>query len=70
MIGHHSVVGGRAIVLPGIHIGNHCFVAAGSVVTKDVPDNCMVGGNPARIIRKGIKISDKTQIIDFGVLIH
>ena len=69
VIGHHCVVGGRAIILPGVRLGNHCFVAAGSVVTKDVPDHCMVAGNPARIIRTGILISDKTQSEDFGQLV-
>ena len=65
-IGHHSVIGGCAIISPGIKIGNHCFVGAGSVVTKDVPDHCMVAGNPARIIREGIEMNDYYQIINFG----
>lgn len=65
-IGHHTVIGGRAIILPGLHIGNHVFVAAGSVVTKDVPDHCMVAGNPAKIIKEGIQLNDRWQIIDFG----
>lgn len=68
-IGHHCVIGGRAIILPGVTLGNHVFVAAGSVVTKSFPDNCMIGGNPARIIRKGTVISDYTQIQEPGELI-
>ncbi len=68
-IGHHCVIGGRSIILPGVQLGNHCFVAAGSVVTKDFPDHCMIAGNPARIIRTGIVINDKTQIVNFGELI-
>lgn len=44
-------IGGGAIVCPGVTIGNNVVVAAGSVVTKDVPDNVIVGGNPAKIIR-------------------
>ena len=38
-------------ILPGITIGNNVVVAAGAVVTKDVPDNCVVGGVPARVLK-------------------
>ena len=65
-IGHHCVIGGRAIILPGIRLGNHVFVGAGSVVTKSFPDHCLIAGNPAKIIKTGIVISDKTQIIESG----
>ena len=41
-----------AIILPGVTIGKNSVVAAGAVVTKDVPDNTVVGGNPAKIIKK------------------
>lgn len=41
-----------AIICPGVTIGKNAVVAAGAVVTKDVPNNVMVGGNPARIIKK------------------
>ena len=41
-----------AVVLPGVTIGNHCVVAAGAVVTKDVPDNSLVGGVPAKLIKQ------------------
>jgi len=41
-----------AIICPGVTIGKNAIVAAGAVVTKDVPDNVVVGGNPARIIKK------------------
>lgn len=68
-IGNNCVIGGRAIILPGVELGDHVFVAAGSVVTKSFPSHCMIGGNPAKIIRTGIKISDKTQIEDFGELV-
>lgn len=43
-------VGANSIIMGNVTIGNNCIVAAGSVVTKDVPDNSIVAGNPARII--------------------
>ena len=55
-IGDNVIVGINSIILPGVRIGNHVVIGAGSVVTKDVPDNVIVAGNPARIIRKGIRV--------------
>ena len=62
-IGSNTIIGVRSIVLPGLKIGNHVIVGAGSVVTKNVPDNTIVAGNPAKIIRTGIFIDDKGQLI-------
>lgn len=42
-------LGARALVLPGVHIGSHAVVAAGAVVTKDVPAAAMMAGSPARV---------------------
>ena len=50
-IGDSVWIGGRAVICPGVTIGNNVVVAAGAVVTKDVPDNVVVGGNPAKIIK-------------------
>lgn len=50
-IGHNVWIGGKAIVNPGVRIGNNVVIASGAVVTKDVPDNIVVGGNPAKIIK-------------------
>lgn len=50
-IGNDCWIGGGAIILPGVSIGNNCVVGAGSVVTKDIPDNSMVVGNPAKVIK-------------------
>ena len=45
-------IGANAVILPGVHIGNHCVVAAGAVVTKDVPPHSLVGGVPAKIMKQ------------------
>jgi maltose O-acetyltransferase len=50
-IGDNVWVGGGSIINPGITIGNNAVVASGAVVTKDVPDNVVVGGNPAKVIK-------------------
>jgi maltose O-acetyltransferase len=50
-IGSGTWVGARAIILPGVTIGRRCVIAAGAVVSKDIPDDTLVGGNPARVIR-------------------
>ena len=44
-------IGGQVIILPGVHIGKGAIIGAGAVVTKDVPDYAIVGGNPAKIIK-------------------
>ncbi len=50
-IGNDVWIGGNVTILPGVTIGNNVVVAAGAVVTKDVPDNTLVGGVPARRIK-------------------
>ena len=65
-IGHHCVIGGRSMIMPGVTIGNHVYVGGGSIVTHDIPDHCIVAGNPARIRRTGTIISDKGQILVKG----
>lgn len=50
-------IGANAIILKGVTLGKGCVVAAGAVVTKSVQAHCLVGGNPARIIKQNIKHS-------------
>lgn len=57
-IGNNVIVGINSIILPGIRVGSHVVIGAGSVVTKDVPDHCIVAGNPAKVIREGITVQD------------
>lgn len=62
-IGRCCFIGANAIVLPGVTIGDEVVVGSGAVVTKDVPSNCIVAGNPARIIKQGIRTKQ------YGVII-
>ncbi len=62
VIGSRCFIGCASIILPNITVGNHCIVAAGSVVTRDIPDNCIVAGNPAKIIKTDI------ETVDYGML--
>ena len=51
-IGNDVWIGGSATILPGVTIGDRVVIGAGAVVTKDVPPDCVVGGNPAKIIKR------------------
>lgn len=51
-IGNDCWIGGGAIICPGVTIGNGCVIGAGAVVTKNIPDNSMAVGNPAKVIKK------------------
>lgn len=62
-IGKHCFIGARSIILPGLEIGDESIVAAGSVVTKDVPPRSIVAGNPAQIIRSNVRIGPYGQIV-------
>ena len=50
-IGNNVHIGFNSIIMPGVKIGNNCIIGCGAVVTKDVPDNTIVGGVPAKIIK-------------------
>jgi acetyltransferase-like isoleucine patch superfamily enzyme len=53
-IGKNCLIGARSIIYPGVTIGDHCIVSAAAVVMKDVPSNCIVSGNPGRVVETGI----------------
>ncbi len=57
VIGNHVWIGTRAIIMKGVHIGDGAIVAAGAIVTKDVPPNSIVAGVPAKVIKSDIKWS-------------
>ena len=70
-IGDYVYLGNNVLVMPGVEIGNHVLVAAGSVVTKSIPSNCVVAGNPAKYIcsiqeyeEKNIKYNTNTKGMD------
>lgn len=51
IIGNNVWIGMKSIIIKGVKVGDGAIIAAGSVVTKDVPSNAIVGGNPAKIIK-------------------
>jgi exopolysaccharide acyltransferase PssR len=57
-VGERCFIGAGAIVLPGVEIGDESIVAAGAVVTRDVPKGCIVAGNPAVVIREDIDVKE------------
>lgn len=62
-IGERCFVGCGVIIMPDITIGDEVVIASGAVVTKDVPAHSIVGGNPAKIIRSGIRCKSYGRII-------
>lgn len=64
-IGKNCFIAVNSTILPGVKIGDEVIVGAGAVVAKDVPSNCIVAGNPAKIIREGITMNDKAELINW-----
>ena len=63
-IGDNSFIGFGAHINPGVSIGKNCIIGARAVVTRDIPDNSIVAGNPARIIKNLNTISNKWEKVD------
>lgn len=55
-IGERCFIGGGSVILPGVTVHNESIVGAGAVVFDDVPARCIVGGNPARVLRRDIEV--------------
>ena len=66
-IGMKCFIAVNSVILPGVKIGDEVIVGAGSVVTKDVPANCVIAGNPAKIIRTGIRMNDFAAIENWSL---
>ena len=58
LIGNHVWIGTNAIILPGAKIGDGCAVAAGAIVNKEFPNNTLIGGVPAKVIKENITWSN------------
>ena len=58
-IGKSCVIGVGATILGGAKIGDYCVVGAGAVVSKDVPDNTIVAGNPAKVIKENVEFDGR-----------
>lgn len=71
-IGNNVFIGMKSTILKGVHIGNNVIVGANSLVNKNVPDNCIVVGNPARVVmtleqyyrkRKKAQLAEATELV-------
>ena len=62
IIGEFAKIGANSTILPGVKIGKHALIGAGTVVVKDVPDNSIVVGNPAKIIGNVKDLKDKVNL--------
>jgi len=62
-IGKRCFIGANAIIMPALTIGDNVIVGAGAVVTKNVPNGCIVAGNPARIIKENIQTKKYGQLL-------
>lgn len=68
-IGDGTLVGANAVVIEGVQVGRNCVVAAGAVVIDDVPDNMVVAGCPARIIKQRDEKTDSKTALEAGLRI-
>lgn len=63
-IGKRCFIGANAIIMPGITVGDEVIVGSGAIVTRDVPSNTIVAGNPAKIIKEGIRTKRFGQLLN------
>lgn len=58
-VGDSVYIGNNVIILPGVHIGSHVIIGAGAVVSRDIPDNSVAAGVPARVIKTADEYFEK-----------
>lgn len=61
-IGKNCFIGVNSLICPGVKIGDECVIGGGSVVTKDIPSNCMAVGVPAKVIKTGIRMNNHARL--------
>ena len=59
--GDNTNIGWNAIILPGVSIGKNCIIGAGAVVAKDIPDNSVAAGVPAKVIESTVQYCEKVK---------
>lgn len=65
-VGDNVYIGNDSLIMPGVRIGNNVVIAAGSVVTRSVPSNSVVGGNPAKIIGDYFSFRERMLAMNVG----
>ena len=63
-IGKRCFIGANAIIMCGVTIGDEVIVGSGAIVTKNIPNNCIVAGNPARLLKEGIHTGKFGKLIE------
>lgn len=72
-IGNNVFIGMHSTILKGVHIGNNVIIGANSLINKDIPDNCVVAGNPCKVImsleeyhekRKAVQVSEAKELVE------
>ena len=66
-IGRNCLIGMRALIMPGVKVGDQSIVVTGSLVKTDVPAGSIVAGSPARVVRSGIRTGQYGVLLDAGV---
>lgn len=66
-IGNDVFIGYRTIILPGVTIGNRCVIGAGSVVTRNIPDNSLAVGIPCKVIKSSNELLEKLKTESLGI---